>query len=241
MVLENILVTGAFGRLGSELTKFIKKDYELVFTPSREEFSIDSMESIEKFCENKKIDIILNLAAYTDVPMSSSLRGSVQSILSNAIGAANLTMYSIKNNIKLIHVSTDAVFDGTKGGYNPSDKICPITNYGRTKASSELVVMCHPNSKIIRTSFISDEFPYTYALEDQYTSRDYLSKMLPLIYEEVLRFEPSTVVHVGTERKTMLELAVQTNDNIEVKKVSDLNFKVPLDNSFGSTKRGKYV
>lgn len=240
MVLENILVTGAHGLLGSELIKLLEKDFSLIFAPKREELSIDCMQSIEKYCLDKKVDTILNLAAYTNVPQSSSIEGSVDCILSNAIGASNLVVFSIKNDIKLIHVSTDAVFDGRRGKYNPSDKICPITNYGRTKAAAELNVMCYPNSKIIRTSFIPNTFPYEYALEDQYTSRDYLDIMLPFIYKEVLNFEPSTIVHVGTNRKSMLELARKTIPEIKSKKIKDLNFKVPKDNSFGSKRLVKY-
>ena len=241
MVLENTLMIGAHGLLGTELVKLMNSDGQNIFTPSHEELSIESMDSIERYCLNKKIDTILNLAAYTSVLGSYEKEGSIESISTNVIGVSNLVIYSIKNDIRLIQISTDAVFDGKEGGYNPSDKINPISNYGRTKAAAELSVMCHENSKIIRTSFIDNHFPYEYALEDQYTSRDYLHVMAPLIYEEIVNFERSTIVHVGTERKTMLELAMKTNKNIQSKKTSDLNFKVPLDNSFGTIRRCSYA
>jgi dTDP-4-dehydrorhamnose reductase len=87
------------------------------------------------------------------------------------------------------------------------------------------------NSLVVRTSFCENEFPYPKAFIDQYTSRDYVDIISPLIYKVAISGKTG-VVHVGTERKSVYELAASRKPDVGELSVNDINFKVPKDTSF---------
>ncbi len=134
----------------------------------------------------------------------------------------------------MIYLSTDYVFDGDNGPYKTSDAINPINTYAITKASGELLVKTYENSLIIRTSFCEKQFPYEKAFEDQYTSRDYVDIIAPKILNCSLS-DKKGIVHIGTERKTVLDLARKRRPNVGTIKRSQVNFNVPRDTSFEET------
>jgi len=100
-----------------------------------------------------------------------------------------------------------------------------------TKAAAELSVRTYKNSLVIRTSFCEKQFPYEKAFVDQYTSRDYIDIICPLILEQAFS-DKTGVVHVGTERKTVFDLAKKRKPNVKKLLRSEVNFKVPRDTSF---------
>jgi len=157
--MNNILVTGAKGQLGNELSKLQHNypNWNFVFT-DLPEVDICNIQQIEKFVVSKQINAIINCAAYTAVDKAESDIELATKV--NVAGPKILAEVSQKFGLKFIHISTDFVFDGkTFLPYKESDTTTPISVYGNTKKEAELVVLAaNPNSIIIRTSWLYSAF-----------------------------------------------------------------------------------
>lgn len=156
--MENILITGANGQLGSELKVLSNeyKNFNYYFTDI-EELDITKKSDIDVFCKKNKINIIINCAAYTAVDLAES-----EIELSNLINAEApkiITEIAIKKEIKVIHISTDYVFDGKNfKPYSEDDATNPTSQYGKSKLNGETNILQNPNSIIIRTSWLYSSF-----------------------------------------------------------------------------------
>ncbi|CAA6814359.1 MAG: dTDP-4-dehydrorhamnose reductase (EC [uncultured Campylobacterales bacterium] len=154
--MNKILVTGANGQLGSEIKQASNNysEYKFYFT-SRKELDISNPIDIENYIKNNNISIIINCAAYTAVDLAEQEKEQANSI--NNIAVKNLANISKKYNIKLVHISTDYVFDGTNHKpYIETDDTNPKSIYGQTKLDGEQAILSiNPlNSIIIRTSWV---------------------------------------------------------------------------------------
>ena len=151
----NILVTGSNGQLGSEIKDIASnyKQFNFFFTDSST-LNICNKSQLDLFFIEKKINTVINCAAYTDVDKAEEDELIAQKI--NYEGVSNLVNVLQKVDGKLIHISTDYVFDGNSFlPYKELDKVNPIGVYGNTKRKGELAVI---NSDIdgivIRTSWL---------------------------------------------------------------------------------------
>jgi dTDP-4-dehydrorhamnose reductase len=151
----NILVTGSNGQLGSEI-KDIAESYKSFrfFFMDLPALDICNSSQLNIFIKENNIDTVINCAAYTAVDAAEQNAVIAEQV--NGAGVLNLVHALTKVNGKLIHISTDYVFDGN--GFSPyqeSDKTNPIGVYGKTKRNGELAVI---NSDIdgivIRTSWL---------------------------------------------------------------------------------------
>lgn len=155
----NILVTGANGQLGSEIrdlaTNFI--ELNLVFK-DLPDLDICNFLELEQFVDENKIDSIINCAAYTAVDKAEEDSIIVQKV--NAEGVLNLVNVLKKVNGKLIHISTDYVFDGESFlPYKESDPVSPVGVYGNTKREGELAVINSDiDGLVIRTSWLYSSY-----------------------------------------------------------------------------------
>ncbi len=153
--MNNILVTGSDGQLGAEI-KNISSDFPINFLfYNHSRLDITDYKAVENLLRTKNIDVIINCAAYTSVEMAESEPELAEIINHKAV--ANLAKLSKENNIKLVHISTDYVFDGFNHiPYIETDYTNPISVYGQTKLSGELALKrINPeNSIIIRTSWL---------------------------------------------------------------------------------------
>ena len=151
----NILVTGSNGQLGSEI-----KDLELKFTNFNfffmdlPELDICNSSQLNIFIKENNINTVINCAAYTAVDKAEQDIDIAKKV--NATGVLNIVNALKKVDGKLIHISTDYVFDGNNFiPYQELDQVNPIGIYGNTKRSGELAVI---NSDIdgivIRTSWL---------------------------------------------------------------------------------------
>ena len=158
--MNNILVTGGNGQLGSEIRKIEPNfpNYKFLFT-DKNSLDITDHISVKKIIENNNINSIINCAAFTDVDKAESEIKLANAI--NHLAVANLAKLSKDNKIKLIHISSDYVFDGSvKNPYIENDKPNPKTVYGKTKLDGEIAIKkINPiNSIIIRTSWLYSLF-----------------------------------------------------------------------------------
>ena len=158
--MNNILVTGGNGQLGSELREIAPnyQDYNFLFTDVKD-LDITNHTAVAAFIESNNITVILNCAAYTAVDKAESEPELADAI--NHLAVANFARLSKDKNIKLIHISTDYVFDGTNHKpYIETDTPNPKSVYGQTKLYGELAMQqINPaNSIIIRTSWVYSRF-----------------------------------------------------------------------------------
>jgi len=155
----NVLVTGSSGQVGSEI-KVLSSNYEYnFFLTNKEVLDISNQMNINDFIEVNSIDIIINCAAYTDVDMAEKEIELANDINHKAIHY--LAKVAKERAIKLIHLSTDYIFDGRNfKPYIESDKPNPINIYGKTKLNGEKAMQeINPcNSIIIRTSWLYSNF-----------------------------------------------------------------------------------
>jgi len=151
----NILVTGSKGQVGSEVQELSSNyNYNFFFT-SRDEIDITNKEDIKSFCKINNINTIINCAAYTAVDKAES--DEINADLVNRKAVKKLALISNELNIKLIHISTDYVFDGKAfRPYCEEFQTNPQSVYGKTKLNGEkeLININPKNSIIIRTSWV---------------------------------------------------------------------------------------
>ena len=160
-----ILVTGKNGQLGQSIKRLLDEkcfanlsSFSFIFT-GREELNLENLESIQSYFVRNDIDIIINCAAYTKVDQAEENQNKANLVNHNAV--RELAKISKKNKIKLIHISTDFVFNGYKREpYTEDDKTSPINIYGETKLAGELAIISTMpfNSIIIRTGWVYSEF-----------------------------------------------------------------------------------
>ena len=153
-----ILVTGGKGQLGSELHKISTNyNFEWLFT-NRQSFNISDLDNINIYLNKSKPDIIINCAAYTSVDGAEDNFETANII--NYRSVELIAKWSIENNCKLIHFSTDYVYDGNSLlPYVESDETNPLNNYGKSKLLGDLACQKYnPLSVIIRTSWLYSSF-----------------------------------------------------------------------------------
>ena len=153
--MKKIIVTGCNGQLGRAVNKLYANngDYELVNTDVGE-LDITNIDEVMSFAREVKPYAIINCAAHTGVDACETEADKAYRI--NAIGPRNLSIAATETNAKLIHISTDYVFDG-KGTrpYTEFDAVGPQGMYGRTKLAGENFVREFADRHfIIRTAWL---------------------------------------------------------------------------------------
>ena len=155
----NILVTGSNGQVGSELRELSENySYDFFFT-TRDNLDITNSEAVKEYCESSNINVIINCAAYTAVDIAEDDIENAD--LVNRKAVKKLALVSKELNIKLIHISTDYVFDGKNfKPYCEEFQTNPKSIYGKTKldGENEMIKINPKNSIIIRTSWVYSSF-----------------------------------------------------------------------------------
>ncbi len=150
-----ILITGYKGMLGSDLVETLENEnqHDLILTDV-EELDITNLDQVKNILNKEKPEIIINVAAYTDVDGCETNRELAYNV--NAIGPKNLAIAANEFNVKLLHISTDYVFDGINSKpYKEEDKTGPNSYYGETKLQAELFIDENMNNYfIIRTAWL---------------------------------------------------------------------------------------
>jgi dTDP-4-dehydrorhamnose reductase len=210
--MSNILVTGANGQLGSELKDLssLYPNDTFIFTDVAE-LNICNHTEVKEFIVKNDINIIINCAAYTAVDKAEE-----QFELSNKINhlaVKNFASVAKQYNTKLIHISTDYVFDGTNHvPYQEIDKPNPQSVYGQTKLDGELAIQkINPaNTIIIRTSWVYSNY-----------GNNFLKTMLRLGKEReelgVIVDQIGTPTYARDLAKRVLEILPKiNNENVEL-------------------------
>jgi dTDP-4-dehydrorhamnose reductase len=149
-----VLITGANGQLGRELVRLGQIVDLQVHPLNRQQLDITNKNQIQQIFGRISPSLVINAAAYTDVDRAENESDLVYAV--NKDGPAYLARYCANNHLTLIHISTDYVFDGTKGRpYQESDPIAPLGVYGQSKAQGEMAIRSIlPDHIILRTSWL---------------------------------------------------------------------------------------
>jgi len=156
-----ILVTGKNGQLGKSIHKLVtntEQTDDFVFV-GREELDLSNENNITRYFENNVFDIIINCAAYTAVDKAEEEQDLANQV--NHLAVKQLAQIAKNQQAKLIHISTDYVFDGESDKpYTETDVTNPINVYGKTKLTGEqaLKEIMLTNAIIIRTSWVYSEY-----------------------------------------------------------------------------------
>lgn len=152
-----VLLIGAYGQLGRCLLDRVPAEWILLACGSAE-LDITDRPAVERVVKKFRPDVIINAAAYTAVDKAETDR--IRAMKVNAIGPENLAIAAHQQGARLIHLSTDYVFDGSKKTpYTESDLPCPINFYGLSKWEGEKrVFSVLPDAVVIRTSWVFSEY-----------------------------------------------------------------------------------
>ena len=161
-----IWLIGNKGMLGNDVEKLLK-ERGLTYCASDKEVDISDYKALEKFGKDKKIKWIINCSGYTKVDKAEEEIDEAFRI--NTDGVRNIALFSVKRQIRLIHISTDYVFDGRQestAAYSEDDKTNPINIYGKSKlAGEEEIKKILEKYFIIRTAWLyglqGNNFIYT--------------------------------------------------------------------------------
>jgi len=154
----NVMLLGAKGQLGSELISTLPKGIKL-FTYDVKALDISNKEQARTVIMEQKPEVIINAAAYTAVDKAESEREKAYQV--NVTGAKNLAELAKENNARLIHISTDFVFDGlATSPYKEDSPTNPVSYYGETKSLAEKAIkQAIPNQHVIlRTAWLYSSY-----------------------------------------------------------------------------------
>ena len=199
----NILVTGSNGQLGNELRTLAPAfpGCHFIFTDVAE-LDITSEPAIHRFMEAEKPAVLINCAAYTAVDKAET--DAETAFLINATASGNLARATALYGAKLVHVSTDYVFDGRAfTPYREDHPVNPVSVYARSKQAGEEQVLTHAkNAVILRTSWLYSAFGHNFI---------------------------KTVMRVGTERGRMGVVYDQTGSPTYARDLAGAIMKIILD------------
>lgn len=179
-----ILITGSKGQLGSEIRLLENQypHYSFLFTDI-DELDITNSQAVESFFAAESPSFIINCAAYTAVDKAEEDTENCFKVNELAVGV--LARSAAKHQCKLIHVSTDYVFDGTSCiPYTESMPVNPQTTYGRSKLAGEQLLLTHlPNAVVVRTSWLYSSFGHNFVKTILRLSRSKSS--LKVIFDQI--------------------------------------------------------
>lgn len=149
---SQIFITGANGQLGTAL----RQKYPGAKSADISELDITDKESVLNY-DWTNIRFILNAAAFTNVDGAETSEGRIAAWKVNATAVSYLSEAARKNDITLVHISSDYVFDGTQNPHTEPENFAPLSVYGDSKAAGDLLVGSTPKHYIIRTSWVIGE------------------------------------------------------------------------------------
>jgi dTDP-4-dehydrorhamnose reductase len=155
--MRKVLITGASGQLGKEFVKVLSSKGIDFVALERKDLDVTNFEKVYKTLKEINPSVVINCSAYNQVDLAET--EILKAFSTNAIGPYNLAITCREINAKLIHYSTDYVFDGIKKGlYTEEDSPNPLNQYARSKLlGEELVKQVLEDYLILRVSWVYGE------------------------------------------------------------------------------------
>ena len=156
-----MLITGVSGLLGNNLAYYFKDKYDILGLYNSTSVNIDGIytgkcdliypENVNSIISEYKPQIIIHCASLTNVDECEADKNATKKI--NVFATKNIVDLVINDeDVKLIYISTDSVYDGIKGNYTVDDNVNPLNCYGRSKLKGELEILKKTNSIVLRTN-----------------------------------------------------------------------------------------
>ena len=274
-----ILVTGCSGLLGSKLVPLLAyRGYSIIgiYNIHKPSYSVNNVKlvklditntvALEDLALKEKPDVIIHAAAYTDVDGCERDKDGAWRI--NVEATKSLVRVARVVKSYMIYISTDYVFDGSKGGYVEEDTPCPINYYGLTKLIGEelvhgsdlLYTIVRPSaiyglggSKKSFAEYVAEKLARNEkvkALTDQYVSPTY-NRLLAEAITEIVELRPMGILHVAGPRMNRyefalkiakaLDLPVELVEKASMKEMTHWIARRPRDSSLGTDKAKKLL
>lgn len=271
-----VLVTGGTGLLGWWLVKVLTDRGFDVFATYHDKkpvglnevvwlhLDLEKPDTITRVFDKSRPDVVIHSAAYADVDGCEIYRN--RAYLTNYIGTLHIARLSKRHNSYLVYISTDYVFDGSKGIYKEEDEPYPINYYGLSKLLGEVAVssLLNKSGLVVRVSGLYGYSPTgkrnfgitvldrllrgeaVYAFVDQFLSPTYV----PFLAERIVKIierqdEFAGVVHLAGDRLSRYEFAMLVASNVGAKpdlvvptSIGSVRFKAkrPKDSSLDTSK-----
>jgi dTDP-4-dehydrorhamnose 3,5-epimerase len=149
MPTRKTMITGAYGQLGRALAKLFPDATQI----DRDTLDLTDENALAKI-DWSDYDLILNAAAYTNVDGAETDDGRHDAWAANVTAVKNLAKVARANNLTLVHISSDYVFDGQRKIHDENEPLAPLSVYGQTKAAADSIVLSLPKFYLIRTSWV---------------------------------------------------------------------------------------
>ena len=187
----DILVLGSNGQVGNALISVLGDKHNVSFL-NRKLLDVTNFEKLNKYFSKKKFDFVFNAIAYTDVDDAENNRELCK--LTNDNLTLELAHLSVKNNFKLIHYSTDYVFNGKKiSKYTENDFTSPLNHYGYTKLSGENNIINNCNDYLIlRVSGVYSNHKNNFLFKIK--EKLYKEKEIYVVEDQVVNQTPATFI-----------------------------------------------
>ena len=244
-----ILVTGSNGQLGSELRQYAHTPGLVFDFTDRSTLHLDTEAAVSAYIERLQPQYVINCAAYTAVDKAEQPEAQAEAESINADAVGYLAKACATYGAKLIHISTDYVFDGTASRpYRPSDPVNPLSVYGATKLKGEILAGQYTDAVIIRTAWVYSAFgknfvktmvrlmsekPAINVVADQYRSPTYAADLAAAIIHIVQsgKWAPG-IYHYTNEGQTSwygFAMAIRelTNSPCEVNPIPSAAYPTP--------------
>jgi dTDP-4-dehydrorhamnose reductase len=233
---KKIFITGGSGRMGSVLIPLLRDVGWTLEAPSSSGMNILEPEVLSQFLEAFQPSVVLHLAAYTDVARAEKDKDLCWKI--NVEGTRNVARAASQVGARMVHISSDYVFDGERGNYLETDTPNPSNYYSLTKVVAEEAARQARDVLIVRTSFKESVWSYPMAFMDQFTSADFVDVIAGELFLmlEYLELVQTTVLNLATERKSVFELAVRRNPTLQPGSRKDVKVHIPPDVSLNISK-----
>ena len=211
--MKKLVITGASGVIGRALAKTCSSKYDVVGTYHDHDFKPDYMKlrhldltdsnDIESCLDTVQPSIVIHTAGLSDLQYCEKNTQVAENV--NYRASAQLAAFCTQRAIRLVHVSTDMVFDGSKGNYNEEDTPSPINQYGRSKFSAEEAVksICE-NYVIARLNLV---FGHGEAVKKTFTDRILIANWSQKPYS-VYEGQTRTPISIEAASRAITELAV---------------------------------
>ena len=233
-----ILVTGGNGRFASIMKKKLRNKKNYVFL-NKKKLNILSRASIRKNILKYNPKTIIHLAALSR-PMNQHEENIQKSIKVNIIGTSNLVIECSKEDIKLVHFSTQYVYPGRRGNYSETSPLLPMNNYAWSKLGGESAVQMYKNSLILRVAMYERPWLHKFAYKNifsNYLYHDEVVKILPRVLSK------RGILNIGSGTKSIVSFAKKTKKDVQIVKYKQIKSdpKVPVDSSINIKKLKKIL
>ena len=226
---KKILLTGGSGKLGQAIQKRFKQK---IIAPSSEVLDISNHTLVRKFFEKNDFDVIIHCAALAR--MAKCQNNPLDAIETNIIGTCNLAIETLRKQsregktIRFVYISTDGVYNGTKGNYSEKDETIPYNIYGFSKLGGECAVNALPDFCVIRTSFFDPKnIKFDHSATDAYSSKMPINELAKAILV-ILQKDFVGTVNIGSKRESEFDRYKAYKPGLKESKLSKILKEVPF-------------